>query len=335
MSEQIKKTPILCLDLDGTVRHSVSGDKFIKDANDIAIFPGVAEILDEYLAKGWFIVGISNQGSIAHGIKTTEQVHDELRRTRELLPQIAIIRACPTMADGNVYPYNWRSLQRKPYYGMLASLEDQLLSYQICIPDWDNSLFVGDRPEDEGCAANADIPFEHADVFFKRTTKEAYLKAREEAISYPDFLLKNPISGQDISQEPVAATVVWEPEYTEIAGTAELLQDFLTEHNWGNYFRSNYPLSATAFSQFLTMWSFKNEVNEDFFNWPLSFQLGLLSEFAFANDGGWGGQSQRFFHYKSDFTEQLNVIRTFFIGLESWLLKHSSEPTVKEDTAFI
>ena len=31
--------------------------------------------------------------------------------------------------------------------------------------DWDKSLFVGDRPEDEQCANNAGIPFRYIDNF--------------------------------------------------------------------------------------------------------------------------------------------------------------------------
>lgn len=33
--------------------------------------------------------------------------------------------------------------------------------------DWDNSLFVGDRPEDEQCAKNANIQFKYIDQFLQ------------------------------------------------------------------------------------------------------------------------------------------------------------------------
>jgi phosphoglycolate phosphatase-like HAD superfamily hydrolase len=47
---------------------------------------------------------------------------------------------------------------------MLAMMESEAYSAGIII-DWDKSLFVGDRPEDEACAKNAGIKFKHIDNF--------------------------------------------------------------------------------------------------------------------------------------------------------------------------
>jgi D-glycero-D-manno-heptose 1,7-bisphosphate phosphatase len=66
-----------------------------------------------------------------------------------------------------VVPYNYRSLLRKPDIGMLALMEYELFD-EGYIVDWDNSLFVGDRPEDQECAKRAGLSFHWAWDFFGR-----------------------------------------------------------------------------------------------------------------------------------------------------------------------
>ena len=62
-------------------------------------------------------------------------------------------------------PYNYRSLLRKPYTGMLALLEVEAWNEGFII-DWNNSIFVGDNEVDRDCAFNAGIKFIWADKFF-------------------------------------------------------------------------------------------------------------------------------------------------------------------------
>lgn len=162
--------PVLCLDLDGTVRYSKTGE-FITGPDDIAIFPDVDAKLWEFHNKGFVFMGISNQGGVAFGYKTPEQSQAELVRTAEMLaaerPFRMILRSCSHHPDGTVAPFNVRSLCRKPDYGMLALMEVELF-HEGYIVDWDRSLFVGDRPEDKECARQADIQFEWANDFFGR-----------------------------------------------------------------------------------------------------------------------------------------------------------------------
>lgn len=161
-------TKILCLDLDGTVRRSKSGKPFIEGPDDIELMPGITQRIVQYRNLGYIIYGISNQAGVAHGFKTVEQVGAEMKATIKLLdlPFISII-ACPYDAKGKVVGYNWRSLCRKPDYGMLVLVEHELCKRKLA-PDWDNSLFVGDRPEDEECAKRAGIPFMHIEEFLKQ-----------------------------------------------------------------------------------------------------------------------------------------------------------------------
>ena len=163
-----KFAPALCLDLDGTIRYSKNGE-FINKPEDVALFDGVESKLWEYRNEGYLIFGITNQGGIAYGFKTREDHYKELDAMLALFSAnpFHIIKSCFHHPGGKVEPYNHRSLLRKPDIGMLALCEDESFGGGYIV-DWDNSLFVGDRSEDEQCAKNAGIAFQWAYKFFGR-----------------------------------------------------------------------------------------------------------------------------------------------------------------------
>lgn len=163
-----KVKPALCLDLDGTVRYSKSG-KFINGPEDIALFDGVEAKIWEYRNNGYLIFGITNQGGVAYGYKTPMDNEAELDAMIALFNKdpFHIIKACYHHEKGTVEPYRHRSLLRKPDIGMLALCEYDAFEAGYIV-DWENSIFVGDRPEDERCARNAKIEFKWSDIFFER-----------------------------------------------------------------------------------------------------------------------------------------------------------------------
>lgn len=183
----------LVLDLDGTVRRSKSGAKFIKDAEDIEIIPSVLERVAWFRREGYLIIGVSNQGGVAHGIKTEQQVRAEIAKTHLLLDNaFDSVLFCPFM-EGGKGVYARRSLLRKPNYGMLAAAEARFFNEKkICI-DWDNSLFVGDSHEDELCAAHASIAFCHIKDFLACDTEYIWLMQprSHEASVTSSFLERN------------------------------------------------------------------------------------------------------------------------------------------------
>jgi D-glycero-D-manno-heptose 1,7-bisphosphate phosphatase len=161
--------PALCLDLDGTVRYSASGE-FVNHPDDVRLFDDVEEKIWEYREeRGFLILGISNQAGVAHGFKTQLSNDAEIKRTLELFERnpFHIVKCCYHHPSGKVEPYNHRSLLRKPDIGMLAVCEVEAFEEGYII-DWDKSIFVGDRPEDAVCAHNAGIQFASADEFFGR-----------------------------------------------------------------------------------------------------------------------------------------------------------------------
>lgn len=168
LNERFTFRPALYLDWDGTIRRSKSGKTFIQDADDIELIPGVEEAIQNYRKKGFLIVGITNQGGVAFGFKTFPQIDAEIRATIGLFKENPFhsVEACLHMEGGTVEPYRHRSLLRKPNYGMLVKVEEKMFAQGIII-DYSNSLFVGDRQEDEQCAHNAKIGFMPADMWLK------------------------------------------------------------------------------------------------------------------------------------------------------------------------
>lgn len=167
LAPHIKIKPALCLDWDGTIRRSKSGATFIKDQADIEIMPGIEKAIWAYRKMGYLIVGISNQGGVAFGFKTPSQINLERDATLSLFQNnpFHIVKMCYHMEGGKVHPYKYRSMLRKPNIGMLAVAEMDAWNDGFVMIDWDKSLFVGDRPEDEECAKNANISFKHVDTF--------------------------------------------------------------------------------------------------------------------------------------------------------------------------
>lgn len=162
--------PALVFDLDGTIRHSKSGD-FVSGPNDIALFDGVEDLIwaQKRLAN-YVVLGCTNQGGVAYGFKDEKVVLAEIIQTTNLFGwnPFDMIAYCPYHEQGKVHPYDVRSLLRKPSMGMLAVLEYEMYKRKEVIIDWSSSIMVGDRGEDKECALAAGIDFVWANDFFVR-----------------------------------------------------------------------------------------------------------------------------------------------------------------------
>lgn len=155
-----KPRRVLYIDLDGTVRRGKAElGRFVNKADDVELFDGVKERLWRYRYAGWRILGVTNQGGVALGIMSHEDLDANLARTMLLTGRAfdAII-ACthhPNAKDPELRDCECR----KPKIGGLRVATQALerLHDEVCSVD--QCLFVGDRPEDEECAGTAGIPF--------------------------------------------------------------------------------------------------------------------------------------------------------------------------------
>lgn len=166
-TRQHQLRPALCLDFDGTIRYSKSGQKFIQGPDDIALYPGVEAKLWEYRENGFLICGVSNQGGVAFMIRPQSAIEAEMDATLALFERnpFHAVKWCLHHPKGKHPALGHRSLMRKPDIGMLVMHEFEMFNAGYII-DWANSLFVGDREEDQECANRADIAFEWAGAFF-------------------------------------------------------------------------------------------------------------------------------------------------------------------------
>src|SRR5688500_4426246 len=159
------KAKALFVDLDGTVRSTKTGRPHPVKLWDQRIRSGVKETLAEYRAKGYKIVAVTNQGGVAYGLLTEEDVIAINRYLDEkLLPDtFDLILYCPYHANGRVEKYKKDAECRKPKPGMAFDARDQLDL------DLSQSIMVGDMETDQEFATNAGIgTYYEASKFFGR-----------------------------------------------------------------------------------------------------------------------------------------------------------------------
>lgn len=162
---------VLFVDLDGTIRQSIANpDGFISHPFDQQLIAGAKRAIDKYIAEGWELIGITNQGGVAAKKKSLSDCIVEQSRTIELAGLESVF-FCPDFeglqchqvwnCDGerqyialHEQEDRWIGQYRKPQAGMLLNAIDIYVPSEI--------LFIGDRPEDQGAAIAANIPFKFA-----------------------------------------------------------------------------------------------------------------------------------------------------------------------------
>jgi D-glycero-D-manno-heptose 1,7-bisphosphate phosphatase len=165
--------PVLYLDLDGTVRWGKDElGRFVNTPDDVRIFDGVPDLLARYKEHGWRIVACSNQGGIALGLVSMDDVMAGMVETQKqsgnAFDKIIWCRHHPD-ADDPEMAVCWC---RKPRAGMVIEVANDLAADSRTrmlkertpperYPPY-MGLFVGDRPEDRGCAEAANVPFMEA-----------------------------------------------------------------------------------------------------------------------------------------------------------------------------
>jgi D-glycero-D-manno-heptose 1,7-bisphosphate phosphatase len=173
-------TRLLLLDRDGTLNRTDQGHP--PDTPDrVQLFPDVRPTLSRYVAEGWQLVIVTNQGGVASGYLSEEQAQAVQQRVVDLLQlPVAAAYLCPHMPDAVVPQYALDCPNRKPQPGfLLTALERFGAQAQDC-------LFVGDSITDQQAARAAQVPFSWADRFFGRpisrglhTTDERWIRIRE------------------------------------------------------------------------------------------------------------------------------------------------------------
>jgi HAD superfamily hydrolase (TIGR01662 family) len=143
------------LDYDGTLRETISGEKYPRTERDIKILPNRKKILDNYASRGYILLGVSNQSGIAKKKLTDVKALDCFLRTNSLLGHNIRFLYCPH----NVPPITCYCRKPMPGNGVRLIMDFQL--------DPSKCIMVGDMTSDETFAKRCGFQYENATSFFK------------------------------------------------------------------------------------------------------------------------------------------------------------------------
>lgn len=124
----------------------------------VVLLPGVAGALTRLDDAGFILVCITNQGAVARGNATLDQVRATNDRLRALTarpdgsPRLAAVLSCPYHPSGRVARFTREHPWRKPNPGMLLHAARHL---RLDLP---RSWLVGDAPRDLEAGRAADLP---------------------------------------------------------------------------------------------------------------------------------------------------------------------------------
>ncbi len=145
----------LLLDVDGTIRKTVSGEIYPRTPDDIELLPNRREVLSRWIDDDYLLFFVSNQSGVASGKLDQEAVKACFDRTVELLDlPIAEICFCPHPA----FPVG--CFCRKPMPGQAAYL---MRKYQL---SQEHLVMVGDMDSDEAFATSMGVRYFDANDFF-------------------------------------------------------------------------------------------------------------------------------------------------------------------------
>lgn len=209
------KRPAVFLDRDNTIIHN-DGD--LGDPDQVKLIQGAASAIASICGLGYKLVVVTNQGGVARGKYTEEDVdavHDRIEaevRERANGARIDAFYACPFHPQGTVARYKKEHPTRKPKPGMLLQAAEDLGL------DLNQSWMIGDalRDIEAGAAAGCRTVLLHADwtdtslgdLRKQEAAKAGKKSARGRKIVEPDFVAKGLIEAVRIiasQRKPEAA----------------------------------------------------------------------------------------------------------------------------------
>ncbi len=161
--QERKATPVLYVDIDSTVRHGYAElGRLVTTANDVVIYPAALAKMKAAKEAGWRIVGITNQGRIALGEMTREQLFENIIETSEqcgyIFDQMMICTHHPNAKELEMA----QCWCHKPRIGNIVLAAEAMADLHSEFYPPHMALFVGNQESDRQCAENAGIPFQWA-----------------------------------------------------------------------------------------------------------------------------------------------------------------------------
>lgn len=156
---------LLLLDLDGTARRPLGSHQYIEHPRDQQLIVGVESAIANYAARGWTIVGVTNQAGVAARKKSLQCCIDEQEYALELLPQMGEVYFCPDFEGRKCFCVRRdevRNYSQEPESGTFRKPQPGMLHLAMRLHQLEKALMVGDRSEDKAAAQAAGIRFQHA-----------------------------------------------------------------------------------------------------------------------------------------------------------------------------
>lgn len=144
------------IDLDGTVRETLDGEKRPLSLHNQKILPNTEQILKEYKERGYLILAITNQSDVNKG-NFVDDVDDIIKETNSLIDNVIDdYKYCPHAIPAQICTC------RKPQSGMGLYFRDK---YSL---DFERCIMVGDSTTDKTFAGRLNIKYIEAKEFFNR-----------------------------------------------------------------------------------------------------------------------------------------------------------------------
>lgn len=151
-------------DLDGTLIEGYIGTKFSYER--VKALPGRRAKLAELVAGGHQVGIVTNQGGVAHGYQSEAQFYAKYKRALKALNLDAAtpVYVCFSIVGARVARYGLPTdyIRRKPEPTMIL---EAMAAHRV---SENETVFIGDRPEDFTAAASARVTFVWSDVFFTK-----------------------------------------------------------------------------------------------------------------------------------------------------------------------
>jgi D-glycero-D-manno-heptose 1,7-bisphosphate phosphatase len=172
------------LDRDGTINPDEFG--YIDNPDKYCLYPYAADAIKQLKKLGYCVLLVTNQGGVARGYITLEQMHSVLDKATSLLAEqgalIDKVYYSPYYHAGVVEPYNIEHEDRKPGLGMFRqAMKDFKLRPE-------HSWMVGDRYSDIEFGKKAGL---RTILLLSGNGEKEFLTEMAQWEFQPDFVVKN------------------------------------------------------------------------------------------------------------------------------------------------
>jgi D-glycero-D-manno-heptose 1,7-bisphosphate phosphatase len=183
MSEKIFNKAVL-LDRDGTINPDEFG--YIDNPEKYYLYTYAADAIKLLRSLGYYVLLVTNQGGVARGYITLEQMHSVLDKVQRLLTEqgapLDKVYYSPYYYDGVVEPYNIVHEDRKPGLGMFRqAVKDFHFRPEL-------SWMIGDRHSDIAFGRKAGLK---TILLLSGNGEKEFRKEMKDWEFQPDFVVKD------------------------------------------------------------------------------------------------------------------------------------------------